>query len=38
MNADEPENHFLEDLNVCIACKEEKNRNQLLKNWRKILN
>ena len=38
MNADEPENHFLEDLNACIACKEEKNRNQLLKNWRKILN
>ena len=30
MNADAPENHFLEDLNVCIACKEEKNRQQLL--------
>ena len=40
MNVDEPENHFAEDLNVCIVCEEEKHRHQLLmywlKNWRKI--
>ena len=40
MNVDELENHFAEDLNVCIVCKEEKNGHQLLmyylKNWRKI--
>ena len=30
MNADKPENHFLEDLNVCTICEEEKNSHQLL--------